>query len=858
MALNSDFKVKDSLYVGNSACFVSQTNTPVILSAGSSLFDIFLQEGEVSASCTLSPGQGITSTGSFDGTADRTFTVCTNVLSAATYVATNGSNLIDTVATGNAQGKVAVTNIGNTTSQISIAGLGATDSPGFGGVTADNIRIGITDAQTIDTSSGVLKLNSSGGTTCIDDNVCITTGALDVVDGQILSGGNDLFTLFSEGDITGVTATGGLSGGGTNGNINIGINAATAAGFSCQGTVTSAGITPGNLIDVSGSPITTSGNITVNVDLSELSTSTSDGDGDFFAVVDSSNAQRKLTKGNINISGFNNDSNFTDCEGTFNTAGAGLSASGGTVGINATTAAGFSCQGIVTGIDAGTAITVADNGTATPTVGVTSACNTNWNAAYTWCNTNGNNVYDTANSPSQGTLTLTDVGGSPDTIDLGVQRGDSPTFVGLSAITLCGDGSNITGVTATPIFPTTAVTNIASGDKFFLNDGANKHVTYLNLLTDLAGTGISVEGNDSLRIGANLGSNTIPYWSGSDLEDSIITRSASKITIGGDHLVTGDSTVYGNLSVTGDFTCIETTVTTTSALSVTNTGTGPALFVKQGGTQPIAHFIDSNGDDIVFADDGAIGIGTFTPGEKLDVVGNIRAIGNITASNNLTIDGNAEFGDSGSGIGTVTLHGNALCIPQIGSGTQSGNAVLVKDNNNCVKLDGVDPKIFTSTTLVDGSGTCGKVAKYTSTGDTIGDSTITDTGSLVTIGSNLKVDGNKSLDIYATGGSIYSSEKTFTASVGTGGTTVATFAKSGFESAKFTVTLIKGVNKTAFEVLVVYNGSTSTGTVYGIVDAQAASQLDTIDVSNSGTTIDLIITSASATTTAIIQGKALY
>ncbi len=38
------------------------------------------------------------------------------------------------------------------------------------------------------------------------------------------------------------------------------------------------------------------------------------------------------------------------------------------------------CQGDVTGIDAGTAITVSDGGTSTPTVGVTSACNTAWNA----------------------------------------------------------------------------------------------------------------------------------------------------------------------------------------------------------------------------------------------------------------------------------------------------------------------------------------------------------------------------------------------------------------------------------------------------------------------------------------------
>ena len=73
------------------------------------------------------------------------------------------------------------------------------------------------------------------------------------------------------------------------------------------GTVTSVGITAGALIDVTNSPITSNGNITVAVDLSELTTSTSDGDGDYFAVVDTANAQKKLTKGNILLSGFNDD-----------------------------------------------------------------------------------------------------------------------------------------------------------------------------------------------------------------------------------------------------------------------------------------------------------------------------------------------------------------------------------------------------------------------------------------------------------------------------------------------------------------------------------------------------------------------
>ena len=63
-------------------------------------------------------------------------------------------------------------------------------------------------------------------------------------------------------------------------------------------------ITAGNLVDITSAtgPVPT-----VNVDLSEASTSTSDADGDYFLVTDAASAQHKLTKANIALSGFNND-----------------------------------------------------------------------------------------------------------------------------------------------------------------------------------------------------------------------------------------------------------------------------------------------------------------------------------------------------------------------------------------------------------------------------------------------------------------------------------------------------------------------------------------------------------------------
>ena len=824
MALNKTFKLKDSLYVGTSGFFAGSTvsidTSGKILSAGRDLADLFKCN-----SAALSQGNCITNF-SYDGTSTATVAIDGTASgewdAAYAWCNTNGNNVYDTAAAGGSQGQITLTDVGNSADTVTITDLGATSSPTFAGLTL-NGEIDMTSDKIVNVADPT------------SDQDAATKAYVDTVSGGLVDG-----VTAGNGTIT-------IGGGAANPTVKITDACVTALS---SAYCASASSTQGNI----GFTLLNGGSDTLDIGLCT-------GDDVTFAGI--------CATGNITTSGTVDGVDIATRDGVLTSttaiAYAALPLSGGQMTGNITMAGAQTVDGVdISARDAVLTRTTTQAFSALPLSGgaMFGAITTNSTFDGRDVATDGTKLDGIASGATACTGTVCGTGTenyiplwSADGATLGnsivCQSGTALTVNGsLSAITLSGDGAGLSNVTATACFPAGSVSNLATGNKFFINDGNNKHITYGNLLADLSGTGICVDSSDSLAIdgAGSLTTSTVPYWTGSALADSIITRSASKITIGGDHLVTGSSTVYGNLSVTGDFTCLDTVVSTTSALSVTNLGTGPALYVKQGGTQPIAHFIDQNGGDIIFADDGALGIGTSSPAEKLTVSGNISANGT------LTIDGNTTLGDATGD--SLTITGATVTAANLASGTQSGDRVLVRDSSDNIVLDDVDSKIFGSS-LVTGSGTCNKVTKWNG-GDSISTSNITDTGSLVTIDSNTKVSADNSLSIYAAGGSIYAQEKTFTGSVGTGGTTVTTFAKSGFEAGKYIVTLIKGVNKTVFEILVTYNGTSSFGTVYGIVDAQAASQLDTVEVGNSGSTIDLVITSASATTTAIVHGKAFY
>jgi len=98
-----------------------------------------------------------------------------------------------------------------------------------------------------------------------------------------------------------------------------------------------------------------------------------------------------------------------------------------------------------------------------------------------------------------------------------------------------------------------------------------------------------------------------------------------------------DVLIYGSLSALSGTTFTNTIFTTTSALSVINTGTGPALYVSQApGNYDIASFHDRDGVEVLHIGNafnglsGRIGINESYPGAELTVNGAISSNGAIT------------------------------------------------------------------------------------------------------------------------------------------------------------------------------------------------------------------------------------
>ena len=411
---------------------------------------------------------------------------------------------------------------------------GVTFAAGAGtGVTvnANDIAIGQDVGTSADVTFNTVAADLTGAVTGNVTGNADTASALQTARDIALTGavtgstsfdgsGNVSITTIATSDPT-ITLAGDLSGSATLTNLgNATLTATITANSVALGTDTTgnyvAGITAGTAIDVSGSG-SEGASPTVNVDLSELSTSTTDGDGDYFVVVDTSNAQRKLTKGNINISGFNNDSGFTTNVGDITgvTAGNGLTGGGtsGTPTLN---------------VGAGTGVTVAAD-----TVSIGQAVGTGNSPSFAGLNINGelnavDNIY-LANALYHEGDTNTYLAFGTDTITLAT-GGSSEITVNTTGVRL-GDTGNGYFQPVSGTYGSIQIDGGAHGGYEGYSIGGR--VVFMH--DNSSGAGIYDDANNQWMINTTLGDAVHLYYNGS-----------SKL-----QTTSGGAQVNGNLYTTG-------------------------------------------------------------------------------------------------------------------------------------------------------------------------------------------------------------------------------------------------------------------------------------------------------------------
>ena len=152
------------------------------------------------------------------------------------------------------------------------------------------------------------------------------------------------------------------------------------------------------------------------------------------------------------------------------------------------------------------------------------------------------------------------------------------------------------------------------------------------------------------------------------------TAPTQKLAVAGDGLFTSNLTVQGSLSVTGAFTCLDTTISVTSAMDITNHGTGPALLVNQTGSNDIVDFRDDGTSVFYIEDGGFVGLGTTNPTSLL----HLESASSPTLQLKDTTQGTtfkAFSQDSNAHLGTFSNHSLVF-------DTNSGERMRILTNGN--------------------------------------------------------------------------------------------------------------------------------------------------------------------------------
>ena len=267
-----------------------------------------------------------------------------------------------------------------------------------------------------------------------------------------------------------------------------------------------------------------------------------------------------------------------------------------------------------------------------------------------------------------------------------------------------GDGSGLTNVTATATFPTNEITNLTSIDRFFTWNGTNSFTTYGNLLTDLAGSGISVEGSDSLSVNSSslqtfFNSSSYAGISG----DIIINASTGVATIQANSVALGTDT-------TGDYV---TSVSASGALvssATSGEGSTPNITLNTASTTFTSGVVSAlpagtvSGSSLTSGGQGSVTLTTNGVAQVVDLgleQSDSPTFVDLSLTGDITVGGNDVKMSGGTTALTFSGTGDVAVAGDLKVG---GNDIKASDNTTAISLNGANVTIAGDLT-VNGTNT---------------------------------------------------------------------------------------------------------------------------------------------------------